>query len=174
MLAVSNLIAIVRWGLFGNAIVIIKDIPAGPPLTLAYYMYTKCKSVSSSRGTRLYDMEQQTLLEMENGGRVFTNWRIQQRSDIPAIQMGHCALTSSDSRNCNCRLVADEDCRNGDIRIMTLANRKYTAWSLALVDYGWPQAYKDKYSIRNVKELDFLWYLAWNGISIQKMQAQVS
>ena len=174
MLAVSDLIAVVSWGMFGNALVVRKDIPPGPPLTLAHYMYQKCKSVSSSRGTHLFAMEQQTLLEMENGARVYTPWRIQQNPDTPAIQRGHCALTSADPRDCNCRLVADADCRDGDVRIETLANRLYKAWSLVLVDYGWPQAWKEKHNILNLNELDFLRYLAWHGINKKKMEAQVS
>ena len=159
--------------MFGNALVVRKDIPPGPPLTLAYYTYQKCQSVSSSRGTPLFAVEQQTLLELESGAKVYTPWRIQQSPDTPAIQRGHCALTSADLTECNCRLAADADCSNGEIKIMTLAKRKYKAWSLVLVDYGWPQAWKDKYNILNLNELDFLRYLGWNRIGIKQMEAQV-
>ena len=151
-----------------------RDVAAGPPRTLSHYTYRKARSVSKTRGTKLCQREQQTLLRLENGSHLYTPWRVQMDPSLPAIERGHCAMTSRNKSHCNCVLYVEDEGRYPTISIKTKANRFYHAWSLVIVDYGWTDALKDEKKIVDVKERDLVQYLGRIGVGVREMERQMS
>eukprot|EP00808_Paulinella_micropora_P027037 g50245.t1 len=129
-------IAIIKWGSFGFVMAFTKDVIAGPPITLSYHTYSRERSVNKTRGTKLCEREQQTLLRLENGSHLYTPWRVQMDPSLPAMQRGHCAMTSRNKSHCNCVLYVEDESRDPILSIRTKANRFYHAWPLVIVDYG--------------------------------------